>query len=430
MRELVRSYVPNVRGKVATMVVAMSLALVGSLGWTGFAELKDGHRVLWKSLTLGFQGMGLVSSAVLWGVAATTLRRDAKLLATAERVQVDTTLHKMTEAAALEMGIAADTNAPAPRDEMAMAKAWLEANRPAILPAMPVDSSPAYTPVAAPLTPSIPAWYEQMLGYPAVLIWGPQGSGKTSFATGLLRARQRQGFTVRVLDPHAAYGQWSGFEVVGAGMDYYAIDKALEQFADEVTRDYKRLANEPGFKPQKNFCVVAEEMTNWAEHCANSGKFFNQCLSDIRKVGKTALFLAHDRTLSALGGGGGAKKRDNGLMELQLFASDEASPKPQFRGLFKAPGKEPIPVDIPREFFVPEHDNPATTLKRIYNAPDAPEPLTEDDQETLDLINDLRAEGLTKKTEIIAEVWGANPGATREYQQASATYERLKPYFQ
>lgn len=182
----------------------------------------------------------------------------------------------------------------------------------------------------------------KLTNYPAVLICGPQGSGKTFLAEEEIRERKKAGHKVTALDPHAGYNSWRDCEVVGAGMDYSAIDAELASFAAEVKRRYKRIRNEPNptFQP---WTFVCDEFTNWASRCKASGDFFQAALSDIRKAKMYVIFVSHARTLAGLGDAKGmAATRDAALLEIELLGqidpvTTEAVPK--FEALVKLPGQ-------------------------------------------------------------------------------------------
>lgn len=182
----------------------------------------------------------------------------------------------------------------------------------------------------------------RLTNYPAVLIYGPQGSGKTFLAEEEIKERKQAGHKVTALDPHAGFNSWRDCEVVGAGMDYQAIDAELASFAAEVKRRYKRIRNEPNpqFMP---WTFVCDEFTNWASRCKASGDFFQAALSDIRKAKMYVLFVSHARTLAGLGDAKGmAATRDAALLEIELLGqidpvTTEAVPK--FEALVKLPGQ-------------------------------------------------------------------------------------------
>lgn len=193
------------------------------------------------------------------------------------------------------------------------------------------------------------AWVKDLLGYPCILIWGAQGSGKTSFAAWLIRQRRNKGHRIKIWDPHREYGQWNGLPCTGDGMDYEALDGEMELFAKGVKQAYESRANDPNFKPAKA-TVLAEELTNWADRCKNSADFFKCALSDIRKIGLHVVFVAHDRTLTTLGGAKGVSKaRDAGMVELELMARVDpqtGEAVPAMKGRLKYPGREPVEVAI------------------------------------------------------------------------------------
>jgi DNA polymerase III delta prime subunit len=179
------------------------------------------------------------------------------------------------------------------------------------------------------------------MGYPSILIYGPQGAGKTSTAAWLIRERIKAGHQIKVLDPHRAYGQWDGLECIGDGMDYDAINDELKAFTDEIKARYKTRASVPNYNPPK-LTLVCDEFTQWAKKCSHSATFFEESLTDIRKINLHVLFISHARTLTGLGGSSGlAATRDAGLLELELEAqvdpvTTEASPK--LLGWLKYPG--------------------------------------------------------------------------------------------
>ena len=219
----------------------------------------------------------------------------------------------------------------------------------AALPAPIDEAMPSQTDGASPAQSDRFAWAKDLLHFPAVLIWGPQGSGKTSFAAWLLHQRIGAGHVAWVCDPHKEYGQWQGLKVVGAGMDYLDCDRAMLSFANTVKQAYKARSEQPHYKPTRE-TVLVEEFTNWSSRCENSADFFAAALSDLRKIKKSVIFVAHDRSLVALGNAKGfSKARNNGLLELQLEAAiDPATgePMPALKGKLKYPGKAAIEVEI------------------------------------------------------------------------------------
>ncbi|MEG4287275.1 type IV secretory system conjugative DNA transfer family protein [Microcoleus sp. A006_D1] len=176
--------------------------------------------------------------------------------------------------------------------------------------------------------------------YPSVLIYGAPGSGKTHFAAEEIAKRRAVGHRVIVLDPHAAYGAWEGCEVVGGGMNYGAIDVKLAWFAGEVARRYERVQSEPNpkFEP---LTFVCDEFTRWGSKVANSTEFFEQLVTDIRKVEMFGIIISHARTLAGLANAKGfASLRDEAFLEIEILGEQGANGRatPKFEAMVKLPG--------------------------------------------------------------------------------------------
>lgn len=178
--------------------------------------------------------------------------------------------------------------------------------------------------------------------YPSVLIHGVPGSGKTFFVEQEVKRRLAEGHQVVVLDPHAAYGQWEGCEIVGTGMDYEAIDAKLRWFRKQVKDRYKERNSQPNptFKP---LTIVGEEFTNWECNCEESDEHYRTCNTDIRKVECYSIIVSHLTTQAGLGGGKGLAKMKTGMIEVELVGIFNPVTKratPKFEAWVKLPGQK------------------------------------------------------------------------------------------
>ncbi len=184
--------------------------------------------------------------------------------------------------------------------------------------------------------------------YPSILIFGGQGSGKSSMGKAIAQRRASNGHHIRVLDPHGDPEEW-GFPVIGVGMAYDDINTQLEAFHEEVASRYKqRSQGKRDFQP---ITLICDEFTNWAHRCEGSSEFFSAALSDIRKVNMGVIILSHTRTLKGLGNAAGmAAARDGGLIELRLEVEvdENNEPRPTGYGALKMPSDVFKPVKIPR----------------------------------------------------------------------------------
>jgi hypothetical protein len=178
--------------------------------------------------------------------------------------------------------------------------------------------------------------------YPSVLIYGVPGAGKSTFTEEEVAKRLKEGHRVIVLDPHAACGQWEGCEVVGAGMDYEAIDAKLLWFQKQVKDRYKTISSQPNPKFQP-LTIVGEEFTNWSKRCSNSGEHFQTVNSDIRKAECYSIIVSHTRNLAGLGDAKGmGALRDESMLEVEILGEYNAETEratPRFEALIKMPGE-------------------------------------------------------------------------------------------
>ena len=243
----------------------------------------------------------------------------------------------------------------APPQPQAAPQPQAEAAAPAP-PAMPV--TPASAATADPT-----AYLQNFLEYPG-LLFGGMGAGKSWTARYLVMQKVRAGHQVILLDPHAANHEWQGIRHIGAGMDYAAIAEFLRWYLDEIERRYQEF-NRSGLteedwqqslrQQQRITSVVSEEMTNWSDRLPGDigSKFFKSAMSDSRKVLMPPLFVAHDRTLSALGDAKGiARLRDAALLELELIPTihpTTCKPVSSGKGKLKLPGhSEWLAVALPQ----------------------------------------------------------------------------------
>ncbi len=208
--------------------------------------------------------------------------------------------------------------------------------------------------------------------YPSLLIYGVPGAGKSVFTEQEVAKRLKEGHRVIVLDPHAAYGQWEGCEVIGAGMDYGAIDAKLVWFQNHVKSRYKTISIQPNpqFQP---LTIVGEEFTNWSKRCDNSGKHFRTVNSDIRKAECYSIIVSHTRNLAGLGDEKGmGALRDESMLEVEILG--EYNPKteratPRFEALVKLPGQAQADRKLVKLVQKPAPTAPSTAPDRTNDAP-------------------------------------------------------------
>lgn len=189
----------------------------------------------------------------------------------------------------------------------------------------------------------------QLLNASFVLIIGEQGSGKTTLAKMIGKERQNAGHSIQVVDPHGSAAEWDGWEIVGAGRNFSAINKFMKSFDEGITADYEAYSKGQREFPHRS--VIGDELTQWGDKCESAPDFITSSCSDIRKVNRHVILISHADTIDKLGGAKGLRKTiDQSAIKLILESEMNAdgSYTPTGFGWLNFPRKSAIRVRIPQ----------------------------------------------------------------------------------
>jgi hypothetical protein len=229
---------------------------------------------------------------------------------------------------------------------------------PDLIDELPVDSNPF-------------AWLKQIYGSNCILMFGGQGSGKTSFVEWYANQKADQGDEVIVFDVHRKFGAWKGLRVVGDGRDYQAIDDEILQLEKRITARYQQFATVEDFNPRP-ITLIFEEFSKWKNFCEHSDGFFLTALTDVRKVFVQVVFVAHMKTMSGLTNQKGlAETFKNGVDQLELISEKIECTDGIQRARPTGKGKLTL-VNSPKPILVsiPSYDPVKATESPSYNHPD------------------------------------------------------------
>jgi hypothetical protein len=306
------------------------------------------------------------------------------------------------------------------------------------------------------------AWLDRLIAPSVLLVFGGDGSGKTSMALELLRRRQRAGHQTIALDPHANPNKWPGCEVVGGGLDFYKIEAAIDSLMQIRKHRYQQIRTGEvapcGFPP---ITFVMEEMTDWKASVSNVDLLINKA-GDYRKANIHLLMVSHGDTMGQIGAPDGSNEIiKNCFTKLRLFSKPGADgrPIPAMKGEVQYPLQQWESVQVPRfapqaietqpqtpeTFAVTESGTESHDCFIVPETPEtppkhhqlAPAPATETrnadeppkGEECRSLFFRLKDIGLNQ-TQIIKAIWGATPGESAAYKMARDLYKRLNLEYQ
>jgi GTPase SAR1 family protein len=195
------------------------------------------------------------------------------------------------------------------------------------------------------------SWLDTLINPSVLLIYGADGSGKTSLAVELIKRRNAQGHQCIALDPHGEPDKWPDCEVIGHGLAFDKVEQAIDKLQIVIKDRYEQIGTgevKPCQFPPITF--VCEELTDWSGSVSNADLLIRKA-GNYRKVNVCLLLVSHGDKLSQIGAPKGfANVADNVLTKLQLFSkpSPSGKPVPAMKGTLTRPSGKPEQVIVPK----------------------------------------------------------------------------------
>ncbi len=145
------------------------------------------------------------------------------------------------------------------------------------------------------------------LSYPAWIIYGPMGGGKTSKGGWVAAEHLKRGDKVMYINPMVPYKFFEGLEIYGRSQNAYIdVTQGITKFIDEAERrlTMRRTRIYDPFAEDEHWFLLCDEMTSWEASIDQElmYRFMQTCTEKIRQANMSALLIAHGKTIGCLGG--------------------------------------------------------------------------------------------------------------------------------
>ena len=246
-------------------------------------------------------------------------------------------------------------------------------------------SATSFNPKNQPNEPTPIAGLMHFFRLQNTLVWGGQGSGKTSLTRAIAADKLAHNQKIIVLNPHGSAGTWQGMKLIGAGKDYKAVEEFMRSYLALIKKRYQ-LFEQSGIS-ENDFLeqllkaglvesVICEEASSWSENVDQEllHEFTRTGLTESRKVGLPLLIVTHDPSLDFMGLKKGARLRDKGMAIVELEPGiadlDTGFLKATGKGKLQLPGQK----DAIAFVFEPPAKTTAPTLEQFAQEFSAPSP--------------------------------------------------------
>lgn len=152
---------------------------------------------------------------------------------------------------------------------------------------------------SASSTPNPPQLLPAILPHQRLIIAGNPDSGKTTLLKHLVA--NRPDHQIIPIDPHSP-SKLLGYDVIGAGRDFPAIQDALESLVTLLSSRYNDIAaGSAGYFQHKPVTITIDEWTTIRAVIASAGDYLRVLLTESRKVNINIVLIVHSLTVEAVG---------------------------------------------------------------------------------------------------------------------------------
>lgn len=135
-------------------------------------------------------------------------------------------------------------------------------------------------------------------GEQAVLVHGAKGTGKTTLLLWLMAARPN----ALIVDPHGAPGKWPNCHMVGAGREFEAIGRTLQQIHDLMTSRYAEIGRGDVIEGNhEKLTLFIDEYRAIVQNVPTAKDVIATLLTEARKANIDIVLVSHSRNVKALG---------------------------------------------------------------------------------------------------------------------------------
>jgi len=227
-----------------------------------------------------------------------------------------------------------------------------------------------------------------LIHHPCVLIYGEQGSGKTSKMAWLVGQHIKLGHQVEIVDPLCKFRSWQPLKVWGRGYQYQDAENGIAKFttiAQKRLRDRGTTNYEP--LDDIHLFLALDEVTNYEDNIApeTMRELLSTCTQLLRQANMSICIVSHGETLACMGGRKAASGKSDVLKRQFKRLLCTAVRDPSTPGGLRCSGKATLKfmtgeqeifrqIEIPHWMTAPNKDRDYTKFFPAAPSPDGLSP--------------------------------------------------------